>query len=539
MNGMRILICFLFVGWLSVPAQAQNQFDTLLICPVEFQAALTEWIEYREAQGHRIRVEAPAATAAGIKLQVRRVATRHPIEHLFLIGDPGQEIPRPDVIVPTDYVDAKVNVLFGSERHIATDNTYADLDDDGLPELTLGRLPVDSPEEVQQFVQRVIDYEQNQEPDQQWRRNVNFVAGIGGFGGMIDNVIETSTRKIITDLIPEDYRTSMTFGSWRSPYCPDPRRFSETAIRRFNEGCMFWVYIGHGHPYRLDQVRFPDRNHSILDVRSAKKISCSNGSPIAIFLACYAGAADARGDCIAETMIRQPNGPIATISGSRVTMPYALSLMSLEMIREYFDGDAKTLGELTMLAKHRMVCGDDESNEYRETVQALGKLFSPRPELLREECLEHMHLIQLFGDPLLRIKRPRKIELDSIRVVESGTTCTIRGVTPESGNLTVELVYRRDRFLQRPVPRKVYVGTDEVLEGYQETYEQANELTCNCKTIFVPAGPFEIPLEIPDNAGGRCAVRCMLNSSESFGLGSTLVEVRRPTLIREAKAMER
>ena len=141
---------------------------------------------------------------------------------------------------------AKVNVLFGSEPEIATDNTFADLDGDGLPELAIGRLPADSKAEVERFVARVIEYEQDNSPNQQWRRNVNFVAGVGGFGGVIDNVIEQTTKQIITDLVPCDCQTSMTFGCWRSPYCPDPRRFSETAIRRFNEGCLFWVYIGHG-----------------------------------------------------------------------------------------------------------------------------------------------------------------------------------------------------------------------------------------------------------------------------------------------------
>ena len=46
----------------------------------------------------------------------------------------------------------------------------------------------------------------------------------------------------------------MTYASLASPYCPDPRKFHDTTIGRFNEGCLFWVYIGHGHPTGLDRA---------------------------------------------------------------------------------------------------------------------------------------------------------------------------------------------------------------------------------------------------------------------------------------------
>ena len=54
--------------------------------------------------------------------------------------------------------------------------------------------------------------------------------------------------------LPADYRLSMTYGSWRSPYCPDPRRFHATTLERLNEGAWFWVYIGHGYPLGADRV---------------------------------------------------------------------------------------------------------------------------------------------------------------------------------------------------------------------------------------------------------------------------------------------
>ncbi len=530
-----VLIASILLGQSVIESSAQELPDTLVICPAEFQPALKKWLSYRTRQGHRIRVVIPSATAIGLKRQVRSAAVEGQLKYVFLIGDSGQEHALKSRMVPTDYIAAQVNVLFGSEPEIATDNTFADLDDDGVPDLAIGRLPADTYEEVQRFANRIIEYENHSAADQQWRRNVNFIAGVGGFGGVVDSVIEKTTKQIITDLVPETYRTSMTFGSWRSPYCPDPRRFSETAIRRFNEGCLFWVYIGHGRPHDLDRVYLPDQSHHILDTETVKQVDCPHGSPIAIFLSCYTGAADQRHDCLAEAMIRQPRGPIGAICGTRVTMPYAMSLLSLELVDEYFQGDTATLGELTMIAKQRMVNNDDQDpNPYRVMIDGMGKLFSPRPQLLKQECLEHVQLIHLFGDPLLRLKRPGRIELAVDEIAESGGVISIEGNAPSSGELTMELCYRRDRFRVRPPHRKHYDSSDESFREYQETYEKAHSLTCVAKKISVAKGPFRQILEVPNNVGGRCVLRCMLNSDEGFAAGAQAVNVRKPSEIRQA-----
>ena len=174
--------------------------------------------------------KAIAATAANLKIQ-----------NVLIVGDSGDAWLNPKSLVPTDYVLAKVNVKYGSDPVIATDSPYADLDNDGVPELAIGRLPVDSPEELKAITRRIIQYEST--TSGKWQRRINLIAGMGGFGALVDKVIENTTKQILTDLVPPSFPTTMTYGSWTSPYCPDPSRFSDVAIERFNEGCMFWVYM--------------------------------------------------------------------------------------------------------------------------------------------------------------------------------------------------------------------------------------------------------------------------------------------------------
>ena len=521
-----LFACCLFLQ--GPDSQPVAEYDTLVICPVAFQSALKPWVDYREGQGHRIKIEVPAKNSYGIRLQVRRAAVPGTLKNVVIVGDASDRRANADRLVPTDYVKARVNVKFGSEPEISSDNTYADLDSDGTPDLTLGRITVDSPAELEQYIQRIKNYESAASAGE-WMRRMNFVAGVGGFGQWIDKMIEQSTKQIITDLVPPAYETSMTYGSWSSPYCPNPHRFSQTVIERFNQGCLFWCYIGHGDKRRLDRVMLPDGRCDILDCESARLLKSRQGSPIAIFLACYTGATDGPEDCLSEAMLRQPGGPIAIISSTRVAMPYAMAVLSLEMLDGYFEGDAETLGELVLESKQRLLAEPTEADTYRELVESMGKAFSPEPGLLAQEREEHIHLMHLFGDPLLRLKKPDQIKLDAPDTIQAGRSMIVRGSTPVGGSLTVEVCYKRDRFRKRPPRRREYDSSAEVFAQYDVVYRETHQLTCCRSEAVVEAGPFELEIEVPADASGACFIRGMVESPSGFAMGA------RPLSIRPAK----
>ncbi len=279
------------------------------------------------AQGHRIAFVPNALSAEQIRADIREQAKTGDLKNIVLIGDaeptgawdPGVRAR----CVPAFLATARVNVRWKSTPEIATDNWYADLDDDGVPEVTIGRLPADSPQDLAVMVAKILAYESVQVPGP-WCQRINFVAGVGDLGPLIDPIVEMAAKKFLTDGIPPEYETSMTYASWRSPFCPSPANFRAAAINRFNEGCLFWVYIGHGYPYQLDRVRVPGATHHILNTADMVRLDNQQGMPIAIFLACYTGAYDQLYDCLAEQMVRAPGGPVAAYwpaRGSRCRMP--------------------------------------------------------------------------------------------------------------------------------------------------------------------------------------------------------------------------
>lgn len=542
------LLCFVLLSSTSQAQVKRAAVDTLVICSSDLQAALGPWVDYRRKQGHRIAIRFSKPTIEQNLKLVAEYAKGDKLENVLLVGDAGDRWIDPRKLVPTSLVPAKVNLLFGSEPKIATDNPYGDLDGDGIPELSVGRLTADTPAELTSTVNRIIRYEK-QSQGQIWQRQINLVAGVGGFSRLIDSIVENTTKEIIKELIPSGYQTSMTFGSWTSPWCPDPRRFSETAIGRFNEGCMFWVYCGHGNRDRLDRIMLPDQNHKILDVDTVDQLDCRQGSPIAICLACYTGAHDGDEDCLAEHMMRQPNGPVAVVCGSRITMPYAMSVLSVEMMNEFFRGECKTLGQLMLRAKQRMAKKPDKDNKYRMSLDALGATFSPMPKMLDAECKEHIHLMQLIGDPLLRLKRPSMLALkiddapeasdDELPSYSAGETVKISGTAKQAGTLLVEIAYERGRLRHRPSIRGEYDSSDDAFRKIHQDYLKANDSVVQRKQLAVEAGAFKTDLVVPADCNGKCEVRAMLLGASDVAIDSVPIRILSDRQSRKRKAKVR
>ena len=513
---------------------AEPAADTVVVCPAAFRAALQPWVQHRQEQGHRFAFISNEQSPNAIRADIRKFAKSGGLRAIVLVGDAD---PRADtdeairaVSTPTFHAEAKVNVLWGSEPTIAADNWYADLDDDLLPDVSIGRLSADSPQELSAIVRKILAYEK-QRPSGSWQRRVNFVAGVGGFGAVADNVIETATRKVLTEGIPASYETSMTYGSWRSPFCPDPRYFHQATVDRLNEGSLFWVYIGHGQRRVLDRVRTPSGMYHIFDTDDVEKIRCMNGSPIAIFLACYTGSFDDVQDCLGEEMLRAEDGPVAVLCGSRVTMPYAMAVMGNELMDQYFVKRRGTLGELVMHAKRQMVREVKEleqgTSTTRHLLDSIAAVISPAPQLLDAERREHVLMFNLLGDPLLRFDHPHEIAVATVVEAAAGSEIRVTGTSGVNGRCTVELICRRDRFKTRFVARPTYDPRDEALSDYTTVYAQANDRQWVTSSLESLSGAFETTLRIPDDAQGPCHVRVFVEGTEGFGLGATELYVRR------------
>ena len=537
--------------------------DTLVVCPPALEPAMRPWMNYRERQGRVVKVITPSPTAAELSEQVRKFVKLHPnLRWVTLVGDAG---PGPHQ-TPTHILKAEVNIHFGSEPEIASDNPTADIDGDGVPDVAIGRLPADTPAELTRMIEKIQRYEQH--PPGIWKRQVNFVAGVGGFG-FVDTLIEMVTKQFLTDGIPPDYCTSMTYGSWKSVYCPSPPAFHTATVERLNEGCLFWVYIGHGNRYTLDRVNVPGGQHHILDVRDMPKLKARTGPAIAVMLACYTGAFDSPKDCLAEEMVRAPGGPVAALAGSRVTMPYAMAVLGNGLLEQHFVSQRETLGEVFLHAKRGLVAEPSEAEELgplaknRQLLDMLAHAVSPKPSLVEAERREHLALFNLIGDPLLAIRHPKRLELTvtstddeaataqitdvasdvaapkvirtsavseeapaaPLRVI-GGEKLQIRGASPLVGRLRVELVSQRDQQRVKTPTRGPYVESRLAMREFDRTYVLANDREWSVLEQTHRGGEFVLEMEVPEQCQGPCFVRAFLDTQQQHAMGALAVYVR-------------
>ncbi|OHB69194.1 MAG: hypothetical protein A2V70_02160 [Planctomycetes bacterium RBG_13_63_9] len=505
--------------------------DTVVVCPDEFREVLQPWLAHRSRQGHVVALVSNADSADAIRRRIRDAAKGGRLRFVVLIGDADPTLSRDASVrarcVPAHYAKAEVNVLWGSEPHIATDNWYADLDDDEIPELAIGRITADTAEELGKIVQKILAYERSNDFGP-WRRRLNFVAGVGGFGPLADQILESAAQYVLTGRIPPEFRVSMTYGNWRSPYCPDPRLFHATTLQRFNEGSWFWVYIGHGFHLGLDRVQVPGGDYHILAAADVPKLKCEHAAPVALFLACYTGAYDATADCLAERMLLQDQGPVAVLAGSRVTMPYAMTLLATGLMDQCFEHRAATLGEAFLRTKQNMVKEPTEGDQQRAMIDAIAAGISPAPKKLAVERAEHLLLFNLFGDPLLRLRYPKPVELEVPATATAGEPLEVRGVSPVAGRATIELVVHRARLTFKPPDRAEYPQTSGALAELQETYQRANDRCLTSVELPVENGPFAARLEIPEAANGACHVRVFVDGADDFASGAADVKIDTP-----------
>ncbi|MEM8680514.1 MAG: C25 family cysteine peptidase, partial [Planctomycetota bacterium] len=506
------------------PTTSPRAIDTLVICPPLFRPVLQPWLDLRAAQGHHIEVIGNEGTAASLRAQIRDRANRFPLRYVVLVGDAEPDhASNPQVrqrSVPTFRAEADVTAPWDEDPWISTDHPYADLNDDQTPELAVGRLSADSPRELQTLIRKIVAYESLPKTGL-WRRRIHFVAGLGGFGPITDAVIQLAAKKIIGTDIPASYKATMTFANWRSPYCPDPRYFRDRVLERVREGGLFWIYLGHGHQQRLDRFAVADGLFPILEPHDVPSVQSNQGLPIALLLACHTGAFNGHEDCLAEYLLRTPRGPVAVISGSRVTMPYSMAALGTGFLDAFFEQRVTDLGTLFLEAKRSLSKPPEELGANRKLLDGIAKTLSPSKLELAAEREEHQLLFNLLGDPLLRLKHPEPLEVACRRHVEAEEVLQVTGKAPFGGVCLVELVCRRDRLRFEAQKRRKADISDERLSEMDATYRLANDQRWTAVRLEVQPGPFSTQLRIPREAHGSCYIRLFLQGEDNFALGES------------------
>ena len=255
-------------------------------------------------------------------------------------------------------------MLGGPGGLYASDNRLADLEgDDGVPEVAIGRIPVETAEQLTAFIDKIVEYDLSTEGE--WLHEVLLVA---------DNPDETgdypSDSEVLAGLLPEGYRANRIYLSDMST-----DEAFENLVANLNRGVSLMTYLGHAGLTQL-------ANEGLLRSGDVSELTNAERLPVVVVMGCYLGNFYLPGyPSLAEDLVLHGEGGAAA-----VWAPVALS----------YNPQRRLLGEAflqTIFQEGTDVLGDAVIQALRATAKKLG---ASHRELLDSQVL--------LGDPALRLK---------------------------------------------------------------------------------------------------------------------------------------
>lgn len=317
--------------------------DYLAVGPADLLAPLQPLLDFRQAQGLSV-LAVPVETiydqfnyGYAEPIAVRDFvwqATQgwNPAPRfLLLVGDAsydpkGYLAPPEANRLPTFFVFTE----YGGQT--ASDVLFGDLDEDGLPELAVGRLPARTPHQVTTFVQKVLAYE----------------AGIGELRPRLLAIADGQDLSFGADA--QSFLDHLAAPYQGDLYHPEAGvTGANVEIQRyFGEDYTLVAYFGHGSVTMWGK----DRLFTVEDVADLHHAHF----PIVMNMTCLTGLfTHPTIQSLAEALLWQPDGgSVAVLAPTSLTLPYDQSYLHLPFAEALSSGEYSRLGEVYLAVQQRI-----------------------------------------------------------------------------------------------------------------------------------------------------------------------------------------
>lgn len=500
----------------TVPPK-QRATNYLIVAASSLAASAKRWVAYRQRTGHRVELLLTgdvkgAPLRQGIRNHIAALYgardSKRPF-YVLLLGDAPRLLPA--------WTSRQ------STAPITTDNPYADMDDDGIPDLALGRIPAMTDAEVDGIRAKVQRYESSYKVGP-WNRRIHLFAAPGDYGGFVDALIEGVAADVLEQL-SYDYDLQVLYGARGSPAAYPPHRFSDRVYELLNSGSLFTVYLGHGTEKGPQYGWWNGKSYDIWKTQQLeRKLRMRNKTPVLLLVACDMGRF-AGVDGLGEKLLRHPQGPPAVIAATATSHPYPNTLLVRELGLLATHERVATTGLLLQRAKSRMMRQRDPGRDVLEGLAALVSTDKFR-EHLRQT---HLRMYVLLGDPALRIRYvPHRAQL----LVETPTprpggqlTVTAHIPTPSAGLARFTLETRRSVILGtlQPLPPDGDPRRDRVL---LDNHRKANDKVVATHLVRYRTGRSRVTLRLPSSLPpGKYLVKVYAQDGRADALGNTPVQL--------------
>lgn len=409
--------------------------DYIIIGPKEFKNSVNELIELRSPAIYANLEDIYNEFSAGNEdpfairsfIQWTQEMWETPKANcLLLLGDGGYDYRnitgQSSIVVPTVQVQ--------SYRSYATDDLLVTIYGN-LPELATGRFPAKNIDEATNFVNKVIDIENNSTLGP-WRQKVTLIADDAArpepnHGSIATGKSHTLNSEQLAELIPNKIYTEKLY-MMEFPEVGDASAYgvikpdaTQALINSINGGTAILSYIGHGSPTQLAQEKL-----LVLDRGDLSQIDNKGKLPIWIVGTCSFGHFDdPLTESFAEELIRSPfNAASAVISTTRAISVVGNERYTYDLFESIFQNGQISNSKIGIILQSIK----DGSNES-----------------------QYFHL---FGDPALKIPIPKNsinnlsINPDTLITLEIGSFTGNQELITENGDGFV-ILYDAEKLVTR------------------------------------------------------------------------------------------
>jgi hypothetical protein len=316
------------------PQQAYDQFTHGAVDPLAFQALLVDAHENWQTKPRFV----------------------------LLAGDTTYDPAGYQAAVPETYLPSPfVETVFGGET--VSDNVIADLNDDGYPDLALGRLPARTAEQLSAIIQKIVAYS-NSPAGGEWRHRVLLAAD-----GQ-EPLFKTQSEQLRQHL-PDALETLTLYPAAQSEAMTE-------MIPALNEGGFLVNYVGHGSVQQWGRDQ-------LLTSQAAGELVNGDRLPIFIQMTCLTGLfSHPTQESLAEALLWAPHGgAIAAVAPSSLTLPTNQSRLNDVLLQELLSPERPPIGEALMRAKQSIPLTTANDHDIVATFNLLGDpALRPAPLLL-------------------------------------------------------------------------------------------------------------------------------------------------------------
>ena len=289
--------------------------------------------------------------------------------------------------------------------------------EDPLPDMLIGRLSVQTPEDLATMVEKIINYEKNLRTGL-WQGTLIQVAD-DNTDNPGDGVFEASRNQLIRDIIPVGYDTRQIY----LRRLKSPERTRALIRSALSRGAIAIEYTGHGGIQTwADESIF--RSEDVASLRNRYL-------PFVITTTCLNGQFDKPQQvgnfCLSEQFMLGQYGAIATLSATRLTYGTANAEFDKDLFESFFG-----VGREPKL----VIEGGGELPPTVGHIVADAKI-SFMTRIRNQQWIPGTEQYTLFGDPASRLARPEldiKVELERIAlndgheiVIKANEVGTIEG----------------------------------------------------------------------------------------------------------------